>query len=251
MAPNAGSRTRAPQFTIDLPPPFRLIKLREVGDAFVQAQDLAASAGAGTLVYVGRFDVVEFATVLEPEEPLRLARRALYLGMNALGDALTALGPPGCPVTFGWPGRIHVNGGLVGGGRLAWPAEGGEDHVPQWIVFGGLVRTVSLGRDAGLQSLASALEDEGFLEPNSDRLIESFARHLMSNVDRWQSLGFDALARPYVERLDVEKGATAAIAENGDLLVQWRGAKTPDRHALLDALVSQAWLDQDNDRPRR
>src|SRR5215468_6163717 len=124
MAGNAGSRTRAAEFMIDLPPPFRLIKLREVGEAFVQAQSLAASAGAGTLVYVGRFDVIEFATVLEPEEPLQLARRALYLGLNALGDALTALGPPGSPVTFSWPGAIHVNGGLVGrqgGARITYP----------------------------------------------------------------------------------------------------------------------------------
>src|SRR5215471_1725622 len=100
MAGNAGRRTRAPEFTIDLPPPFRLIKLREVGEAFVQAQSVAATAGAGTLVLVGRFDVTEFAVVLEPEEPLRLARRALYVGLNALGDALTAQGPPGRPVTF-------------------------------------------------------------------------------------------------------------------------------------------------------
>jgi hypothetical protein len=251
MAGNAGSRTRAPELGIDLPPPFRLVKLREVGEAFPKAQSLAASAGAGTLVYVGRFDVIEFATVLEPEEPLQLARRALYLGLNALGDALTALGPPGSPVTFGWPGAIHVNGGLVGGGRLGWPVGGSEDHVPDWIVFGGLIRTVSLGRDAGVHSLASALEDEGFLELNSDRLIESFARHLMSNVDVWQSLGFDAIAHHYVERLVVEKGASAALAENGDLLVQWRGAKKPDRHSLLDALASPTWLDHDSDRRSR
>jgi hypothetical protein len=251
MAHNAGSRTHASEFTIDLPPPFRLIKLREVGEAFVQAQSLAATAGAGTLVYVGRFDVIEFATVLEPEEPLQLARRALYVGLNALGDALTAHAPPGRPVTFGWHGAIQVNGGLVGGGRLAWPAMGSEDHVPDWIVFGGLIRTVSLGRDEGVHSLASALEDEGFLEFNSNRLIESFARHLMSNVDVWQSLGFDAIARHYVDRLVVEKGASAAIAENGDLLVHWRGAQKPERHSLLEAMASPTWLDHGSDRRRR
>jgi hypothetical protein len=222
-----------------------------VGEAFVQAQSLAASAGAGTLVYVGRFDVIEFATVLEPEEPLQLARRALFLGLNALGDALTAIGPPGCPVSFGWPGAIHVNGGLVGGGRLAWPALGNEDQPPDWIVFGGLIRTVSLGREAGLHSLESALEDEGFQEPNSDRLIESFARHLMANVDVWQSLGFSAIARHYLERLVVEKGASATLAENGDLLVQWRGATEPERHSLLDALAYPTWLEQGSERARR
>jgi len=250
MAPKAGSRTQASKFTIDLPPPFRPIKLREVGEAFGHAQSLAATAGAGTLVYVGRFDVIEFATVLEPEEPLQLARRALYVGLNALGDALTAHAPPGRPVTFGWPGAIQVDGGLVGAGRLAWPS-GSEDQVPDWMVFGGVIRTVSLGRDEGVHSLASALEDEGFLEFNSDRLLESFARHLMLNIDVWQSLGFDAVARHYLERLVVEKGASASIAENGDLLVQWRGAQKPERHALLQALAAPTWLDAGSDRRRR
>ena len=55
---------------LDLPPPFRLITLREVGDAFAHAVSVAADEGAGTLVHVGRFDLAEFALVLEPEEPL-------------------------------------------------------------------------------------------------------------------------------------------------------------------------------------
>jgi Biotin/lipoate A/B protein ligase family len=55
---------------LDLPPPFRLVTLREVGDAMVHATEIAAAEGAGTLVHVGRFDLAEFAVVLEPDEPL-------------------------------------------------------------------------------------------------------------------------------------------------------------------------------------
>jgi hypothetical protein len=79
---------------LDLPPPFRLVTLREVGDAFEHAKAIAADAGAGTLVHVGRFDLVEFAVVLEPEEPLRTARRAFFAGMVALRDALLVHAPP-------------------------------------------------------------------------------------------------------------------------------------------------------------
>src|SRR5262249_48710247 len=79
---------------LDLPPPFRLVTLREVGDAFAHATRVAAEQGAGTLVYVGRFDLAEFAVVLEPEEPLETARRALYAGLNALADALAVHAPP-------------------------------------------------------------------------------------------------------------------------------------------------------------
>src|SRR5215208_2197526 len=104
-----------------LPPPFRLVTLREVGDAFLHAQQIAPEEGAGTLVYVGRFDLAEFAVVLEPDEPLRNARRAHYMGMTALVDALLAFAPPEKPIVIDWPDAISVDGGLVGGGRLAWP----------------------------------------------------------------------------------------------------------------------------------
>src|SRR5581483_8813587 len=88
---------------LDLPPPFRLLTLREAGDAFAHAVRVAAQEGAGTLVHVGRFGLVEFAVVLEPEEPLRNARRALYAGLTALADALAVHAPPERPIGFDWP----------------------------------------------------------------------------------------------------------------------------------------------------
>ena len=69
---------------------FRLVTLREVGDAFEYAKAHASELGAGALIYVGRFDLAEFAVVLEPDEPLRSARRAFYAGMAAMADALIA-----------------------------------------------------------------------------------------------------------------------------------------------------------------
>src|SRR5262245_432347 len=109
------SRKPQAQPTLDLPPPFRLVTLREVGDAFAHAKSIAAEAGAGTLVHVGRFDLAEFAVVLEPEEPLRTARRAFYAGLVALRDALVTRAPPERAITFAWPDAIHVDAGLIGG----------------------------------------------------------------------------------------------------------------------------------------
>ena len=45
------------------------------------------------------------------------ARRALYLGMVALIDALLTHAPPESPIAIDWPDAIFVDGGLVGGGR--------------------------------------------------------------------------------------------------------------------------------------
>src|SRR5262245_38452137 len=188
MPPETGGRARTPFApALDLPPPFRLVSLREVGDAFAHARSAAAAAGAGTLVYVGRFDLAEFAVVLEPDEALATARRAFYAGMTALADALAVHAPPEKPISFDWPDAIRVDGGLVGGGRLAWPAGADENGTPEWLVFGAMIRMVAMGEgEPGLRPLGSALEAEGFDDLGSGRLVESFARHLMVATDAWQ-----------------------------------------------------------------
>jgi hypothetical protein len=236
---------------LDLPPPFTLVTLREVGDAFAHAQAIATEAGAGTLVHVGRFDLKEFAVVLEPDEPLQTARCAFYAGMVALRDALAAHAPPERPISFIWPDAIHIDGGLIGGGRLAWPTGVAETEPPPWLVFGASIRTVAMGAsEAGLRPLATALEEQGFDELASGWLIESFARHLMRAIDAWRADEFAMVARAYVHHLATEKGATPALDCNGDLLVRWRGQQEPDRHDLAAALATPSWLDPATGGPR-
>src|SRR5437899_1748766 len=215
-------RTRAPFAPVlDLPPPFRLVTLRELGDAFAHAQSVAAAEGAGTLVWVGRFDLVEFAVVLEPDEPLRAARRAFYAGLAALADALAVHAPPEKPISFDWPDAARVDGGLIGGGRLAWPADAREDEPPPWLVFGATVRTVAMTEtEPGLRPLGAALEDEGFDDLASGRLVESFARQLMAITDAWQESGFGVVAESYLSRLPAEAGFERMIDGAGDLLVR-------------------------------
>jgi biotin-(acetyl-CoA carboxylase) ligase len=246
--PIARPATRA---TLDLPPVYRLVTLREVGDAFAHAQAIAAQEGAGTLVNVGRFDLAEFAVVLEPDEPLRTARRAFYAGCAALADALAVCAPPEKPIAFAWPDAIRVDGGLVGGARLAWPPGADESVPPDWLVFGAMVRTVALGEEeAGLNPLSAALADEGFDDASSGRLVESFARHLMAALDAWNESGFEEIARSYLPRLAPEKGVRRDIDENGDLMVRRVGSKDVERRALVPALATPSWLDPQTGGPR-
>ena len=236
---------------LDLPSVYRLVTLREVGDAFAHAQAIAAEEGAGTLVYVGRFDLAEFAVVLEPDEPLRTARRAFYAGCAALADALAVFAPPEKPIAFAWPDAIHVDGGLVGGVRLAWPHGADENAPADWLVFGAMIRTVALGEEeAGLHPLSAALADEGFADAGSGRLVESFARHLMTGLDAWNEGGFGEIAKSYLPRLTAEKGVRREIDENGDLLARRSGAKDVERRALVPALATPSWLDPQTGGPR-
>jgi biotin-(acetyl-CoA carboxylase) ligase len=236
--------------SLDLPPPYRLVVLREAGDAFAHASANAAELGAGTLVFVGRFDLAEFAVVLEPDEPLRSARCAFYAGMVALADTLAARAPPETPIAVEWPDACHVDGGLVGGGRLGWPEGADEGDVPDWLVFGGVIRIAAFGGDeAGRHPRATALEAEGFGDLGAEQFVEGFARHLLVATDRWQEGGFSSLATDYLSRLPSAREARLSIGENGDLLIRRPGAPSQKR-ALREALALPSWLDPDTGAPR-
>lgn len=234
-----------------LPPPFTAVRLRELGDAFAHAVAIAPEQGAGTLVYVGRFDLAEFAVVVEPDEPLSQARRVFYAGMVALADALSSYAQPDTSITFEWPSSISVNQGLVGGARLGWPQGTGENDVPEWLVFGAMIRTVSMSEaEPGLNPLVTALQEEGFSDGLSNHVVESFSRHFMVAIDSWQERGFGAVANDYLARLPIEKGLRRDIDVNGDLLLRRMGKAEVERHALLPQLAELAWRDPVTKGPR-
>jgi biotin-(acetyl-CoA carboxylase) ligase len=252
MPQGTRTRARAPVGQeLDLPPPFTAVRLREVGDAFAHAISVASDQGAGTLVYVGRFDLAEFALVLEPDEPLAKARRAFYAGMMALADALAAHAQPETTISIDWPDSISINNGLVGGGRLAWPNGTAEIETPPWLVFGAMIRTVSMtGIEPGLNPLTTALEEEGFTDVMSNEVVESFARNFMLAIDSWQESGFGAVAKNYLARLPLEKGLRRDVDDNGDLMVRRTGKVEVERKPLLPQLATPTWLDPVSKGPR-
>jgi hypothetical protein len=246
MSRSMTSRVSDLEQTLDLPPGYNLVGLREVGDAFAHGCDIAAEAGAGTLVWVRRYDLVEFAVVLEPDEALRSARRAFFAGMNAVGDAIAAHCPPEREVSFRWPDTIEFDGGLLGGARLGWPEDCAEDEIPAWLVFGVILRAADMAHIEEVQAAAGvSLLGEGFEMIDVEAIIGSFARHLMTAFDRWNERGFDAIGMDYLARLPRRKeGERRSIDLNGDLLVKPPGGSgPPDRSSLVDALAQAAWYD--------
>lgn len=232
---------------LDLPPSFREVPLREAGDAFGHAQEIAAKEGAGTLVWVRRFDIVEFAVVLEPDEPLAAARRAFYIGQCALFDTLATHAAPERHIGFVWPDVIFVEGGLVAAAQLGWPATAEEKAPPPWLVYGAMVRSAIMGgAEPGARPNAASLEEEGFDELGSGRLIETFSRHLMSWIDTWQSDGFRPVAEHYLERLPADEPVERSIDGLGNLLVRRKGKLDAKKQELVPALRKHDWYDAES-----
>lgn len=235
----------------DLPPGYTLVTLRGAGNAFRHACSIAGSAGAGTLVWVRRFDLVEFAVVLEPAEPLATARCAFFAGMTALADAVAAIAPPEKRISFDWPDVVRFDGARLGGGRLGWPQDCPEEELPAWLVFSAmLIASKGRGCEPGLTPGSTSLEEEGCDNGDHGAMIESFARYLMRVFDLWAESGFDVVAQNYLARLSTpHPGSRLAIDSKGELIAA--GGTGIERLALVSALKAPAWLDGRTGTPLR
>lgn len=242
-------RDRAP---LDLPPVFTLVRVAEDVRAHDHAIAIAAEAGAATLVWTDRNDVAEFAVILEPAEPLTRARASFFIGMAALLDTLAMRAPPEKPLTVDWPGAVLMDGGLLGGGRLAWPDDAVEDEPPAWVVFSAMVRVALLDvAEPGLAPAATGMVEEGFDEVDVGDLLAAFARHLMVHVDSWQERGLKGVASEYLGYLATGRERDRrGIDVSGDLVFEGVMGKIGDRIPLLPALTEAAWLDRSSGAPR-
>jgi hypothetical protein len=232
-----------------LPPGFSLIALRESGDAFAHACSIAAREGAGTLVWTRRFDLIELAVVLEPEEPLETARLAHYLGMNAFADCLALVSPPEKPLAFDWPDALLFDGALLGGGRTAVAPETAPGAAPEWLVFGLMARTAAFRMlEPGETPESASMEDEGFGDIDQTELVESFAHHLMAGVDEWRVKGPKAVCKRFLDRLSRDGTRRRAIAPDGDLWIDGDGPRRVQ--SFREALAAPRWLAADGTEPR-
>jgi biotin-(acetyl-CoA carboxylase) ligase len=241
---------------VHFPPLITPYRLRERQDAFTEAMRAASEEGearaeAGSLFYVGSFELIEFAVVLEPAEPLKLARKIFYAGMNALADALSILAPPEKPINFRYPASLYFDGALVGGGRLGVPAGVGEEETPPFLVFGAMVRAGGMRETDGVMGPEiTTLDDEGFDAWNPEDFSASFARHFLVEVDSWGERGMAGIGPRYLERLEGARDGVArrGIDTNGDLLL--REGDIEKRIGFLDGLKRLEWFDPAEGGPR-
>jgi BirA family transcriptional regulator, biotin operon repressor / biotin---[acetyl-CoA-carboxylase] ligase len=204
-------RDETPPATIDggmterpvLPPLLRPVAVSADLHPFERGLDLAAEgAEAGTLLWSSSQEVCEGAIVLAPEQPLEPSLPIVLIAMLGLGDALGAMVPPMVAVTFGWPDRIEVNGGVVGGVRFAAAATATAEAVPDWLVigFGIAVRGRRTEGAVPDRLRRTTLAYEGCGEVTPLDLLEAFGRHFLSWINRWQEEGVEPVQKAWLSR---------------------------------------------------
>jgi biotin-(acetyl-CoA carboxylase) ligase len=123
--------------------------------------------------------------------------------MLGVADALGSLIPPVVAVTFGWPDRIEVNGGIAGGVRMTGAETTAPDQVPAWLLFGfGLAVRGDWhdGVEPGEDARRTTLADEGCGDLLTTDLLEAFGRHFLSWINRWQEDGVEPVRQAWMAR---------------------------------------------------
>jgi biotin-(acetyl-CoA carboxylase) ligase len=214
------------------PPPYSPIAVTDGLDPFERALTIAREgAEAGAILWSVRADRAECAVVLAPENPLEQSLPVLQVALLALGDALGALLPPLVAVTFDWPDRLLVNGGLVGGVRLAVAPIQPDNAVPDWLVIGiGIALTEPVATAGPAGSAPTTLAAEGCGGVAATELLAAFSRHFLGWINRWQEEGVTTVHQAWLARVpslgrdvrigvegEIRQGRFSGLTERGDL----------------------------------
>ncbi|WP_192965641.1 biotin/lipoate--protein ligase family protein [Phycobacter azelaicus] len=143
---------------------------------------------AGLVVYNLAPDTVRAALVFAPEVPLAQAMAMLPTCGVGFQNALGALAPPEVAVHLEWNGAIRTNGARCGTLRAA-ASTADPAEVPDWLVIGLELPLWPADGDGGDSPDQTALYAEGCADVEAPALIESWARHCLHWINRWEEEG--------------------------------------------------------------
>ena len=236
-----------------LPPLFQAQAVSPDTNPFDRALQLAVEGvEPGTLLWSASQSRCQAAVVLAPEHPLEDSLPVVLVTMLGLGDALGALVPPVVAVTFSWPDRIEVNGGTVGGVRLASAKTEASTALPDWLVVGyGLARESSEDDTQTEADDRTTLIEEG-CEIACIDLVENFGRHFLGWVNRWQEDGVAPVRQAWLSRasnlsktIEVTSGAHKKLGiftglnDTGSIRLMRNGIT--QTVSLAEAMKSPTW----------
>jgi BirA family biotin operon repressor/biotin-[acetyl-CoA-carboxylase] ligase len=195
-----------------LPPAYRLHAYDSLPSTNDEARRLAAAgADEGTLVWAleqtsgrgrrGRGWAsprgnLYLSLVLRPDGPLSEAAQLGFVAALAVVDALGSTMPPLTEVRLKWPNDVLVADRKVAGLLLesVADADGGLDA----LILGVGINVDSAPDDTAYP--ATCLAREGGREVTVESLLQAWARHFLTRVNRWTDEGFAPIRSAWLNR---------------------------------------------------
>ncbi len=217
---------------LSLPPLLRGVEAGRAPWHRAQRDAGQGEAEPGDLYWSPHAEAMQAAVVLAPDRPLAEAMLAVFAVACGLHDCIGALAPPETAVTHLWPDTVLVNDAACGVIRVA-ASTADAQAIPDWMVAAVDLALAPISGDPGDSPGITSLAEEGYPVEDVQTLIESFARHLLVWIHRWQEDGPRPLHDAWLSRARgqggdaavrcagaVERGAFLGLAEQGDLMLK-------------------------------
>jgi len=232
-----------------LPPAYRLVSLETVDSTNEEAKRLARQgAEDGTLVWAreqtrgkgrsGRSWVspkgnLYLSLVLRPDCPPAAASQLGFVAALGAGGGLAEVMPPLIDLRYKWPNDILLNRRKVAG--ILLETESAAADRLEWLVLGLGINVAARPPETAFP--ATSLREEGDLETTVEGVLEAFARHFLSWVNRWlddgfrpvreawrkSAIGIGEAVRVRLPNVELE-GVFDDIDQDGALLLRQNGA---------------------------
>ena len=163
-------------------------------DPFDKAISMATlGCDAGTIVHKITPDYLRAAFIFAPEVTLNKASAMMIACGIGYSNALGALAPPEVAVHLDWHGGILVNGATCGALKIA-SSHNVPNVIPDWFVVGLTIPLIPPNDDGGGHTPdQTSLFQEGCIEVEPVRLLESWSRHSLVWINRWSDEGSEPL----------------------------------------------------------
>lgn len=189
-------------------------------DAAVEAAREGEDSGA--VFWAAEPDLLRVAVVLAPDVPRAPSLAAHFVAAVGLNDALGALAPEKTGMMHLWPDGVLINGAMAGAVRTRI-APCASDEIPDWLVTGvALSLRFPEGLPPGEAPRFTALSEEGCGDLGAAQIIESWSRHFLTWLHRWETDGprpvFDAWLNRAAGRGEDAEFEIAGAALAGRLL---------------------------------
>lgn len=172
-------------------------------DPFEQAVTRAtAGTEPGLIVYAEDGMALRAALVLAPDVVLGEALQIVPVAALGWADALGSHAPPECPLHVEWPAGFRLNGGRCGQVRALAPDQ--APGVPDWLVVGIDIPVIAPDRgesEPGQNPDMTTLHAEGCADIAPQTLLESWSRHTLNWMNRWQDEGLKPVHADLLPRL--------------------------------------------------
>jgi len=208
----APARDAVPQF----PPLLTGVAVPAGVDPFdhAVAEARAGRAEMGHLYWSPDHGALRAAVVFEPEITLVEAAPIVFAVATGLNDCIGALAPPEVGMQHVWPDGVKINGATCGGFRVqasSWDSAA----VPDWLIVGLILPLAATIVDPGNRPDITSLAEEGCGHLGRVHLLESWSRHMLVWVNRWEDDGFRPIFEAWLGRADGRGGEVTIQTPDG------------------------------------